>query len=113
MFLTARTSIEDKKTGYQLKADDYICKPFIPEELIEKVKAILRRKETIQKKEQVSFSKKVTHLQQLISHNATHELKSPLGVIIGNLDIALRYMDSDPENKVLPFLKDARISAIV
>ncbi len=111
IFLTARTSIEDKKTGYALKADDYICKPFIPEELVEKVKAVLRRKETIQKKAQVSFSKKVTHMQQLISHNATHELKSPLGVIIGNLDVALRFMESEPENKILPFLKDARTSA--
>lgn len=43
IFLTAKTHVEDRLTGLKLGADDYITKPFHNEELILKVKAILRR----------------------------------------------------------------------
>jgi len=43
IFLTAKTSEEDKIAGFALGADDYITKPFSPRELIARVKAIMRR----------------------------------------------------------------------
>ena len=41
--LTARTSREDRVRGLQIGADDYLCKPFAPEELIARMRAVLRR----------------------------------------------------------------------
>jgi DNA-binding response OmpR family regulator len=45
IFLTARSTEEDKVKGLELGADDYITKPFSPRELVARVKAVLRRSE--------------------------------------------------------------------
>ena len=43
LFLTARNSIEDKVRGLMMGGDDYVTKPFSLEELVARVRAILRR----------------------------------------------------------------------
>jgi two-component system, OmpR family, response regulator len=43
LFLTARDATEDKVRGLSLGADDYVTKPFSLEELVARVRAILRR----------------------------------------------------------------------
>ena len=43
IFLTARDTTSDKVEGLRLGSDDYVTKPFSIEELIERVKAVLRR----------------------------------------------------------------------
>lgn len=43
IFITARGMKEDKLQGYGLGADDYITKPFDEEELLWKMKAVIRR----------------------------------------------------------------------
>jgi len=43
IFLTAKSSEEDKIRGLELGADDYIVKPFSPRELAARVRAVLRR----------------------------------------------------------------------
>src|SRR5437764_967821 len=43
IFLTARDATADKVEGLRLGSDDYVTKPFSIEELIERVKAVLRR----------------------------------------------------------------------
>ena len=43
MFLTARGEADDRIRGLDLGADDYIVKPFLPKELVLRIKALLRR----------------------------------------------------------------------
>ena len=43
IFVTARVSVEDRLRGLKLGADDYIVKPFEILELVERVRAVLRR----------------------------------------------------------------------
>ena len=43
LFLTARDALDDKLRGFTLGGDDYMTKPFSIEELIVRVRAILRR----------------------------------------------------------------------
>ena len=43
IFLTARDATQDKIQGLRLGSDDYVTKPFSIEELVERVKAVLRR----------------------------------------------------------------------
>lgn len=44
IMLTARTDEQDRITGLEVGADDYIVKPFSPRELIARIKAVLRRR---------------------------------------------------------------------
>ncbi|MDM0119453.1 response regulator [Variovorax arabinosiphilus] len=43
IMLTARTEEVDRLIGLELGADDYICKPFSPREVVARVRAVLRR----------------------------------------------------------------------
>lgn len=45
IMLTARVEEIDRLLGLELGADDYICKPFSPREVIARVKSVLRRVE--------------------------------------------------------------------
>ncbi|MGI5246436.1 response regulator transcription factor [Dactylosporangium sp. CA-139066] len=43
LFLTARDSVEDRISGLTVGADDYVAKPFSLEEVVLRIRAILRR----------------------------------------------------------------------
>ncbi len=43
IFMTAKDAIEDKLQGFEVGADDYICKPFNHQELVARVQAVMRR----------------------------------------------------------------------
>lgn len=43
IMLTAKSALEEKVQGLALGADDYVTKPFSPQEIIARVKSILRR----------------------------------------------------------------------
>lgn len=54
IFITARSSDEDKIEAYDSGADDYLCKPFSSVELVLRVKAVLKRTKT-EYKEEIEF----------------------------------------------------------
>ena len=43
IFITAKTGENDVLTGFNIGADDYICKPFRVSEVLARVKAVIRR----------------------------------------------------------------------
>ena len=45
LFLTARDSVADRVRGLDGGADDYLCKPFAFDELLARIRALLRRRE--------------------------------------------------------------------
>ncbi len=45
IMVTARVEEVDRLLGLELGADDYICKPFSPREVVARVKAVLRRQQ--------------------------------------------------------------------
>jgi two-component system, OmpR family, response regulator BaeR len=52
MIITARVDEIDRLLGLELGADDYVCKPFSPREVVARVKAILRRAELLARAQQ-------------------------------------------------------------
>ena len=44
MMITARVDELDRLAGFESGADDYLCKPFSPNEMVARVKALLRRR---------------------------------------------------------------------
>ncbi|MCL4558169.1 MAG: response regulator transcription factor [Deltaproteobacteria bacterium] len=67
IFLTAKNSTEEKILGLDLGADDYLTKPFEFEELCARIRAILRRHESVR-------DTKLT-LSDLELNLVTHEVK--------------------------------------
>jgi len=55
LMLTAKEEITDKVTGLDCGADDYMTKPFAPEELLARIRALARRQGDIMP-EELSFS---------------------------------------------------------
>lgn len=43
IFMTAQDTVESKLQGFRMGADDYICKPYHPQELVARVHALMRR----------------------------------------------------------------------
>lgn len=51
IMLTAKGTLKDKATGFNLGADDYLTKPFLATELMLRINAVSRRKGEIENKE--------------------------------------------------------------
>jgi len=56
LMLTARDAVEDRVTGLDSGADDYLVKPFTPPELLARIRALLRRAETTSKERPLSYA---------------------------------------------------------
>jgi len=56
LFLTARDAVEDKVRGLTLGGDDYVTKPFSLEELVARVRALLRRAGTAEESGPIVFA---------------------------------------------------------
>ena len=57
LMLTARGEPMDRVVGLELGADDYLAKPFEPRELQARLRAILRRKGTVEKSDVLRFGR--------------------------------------------------------
>jgi two-component system, OmpR family, response regulator RpaA len=77
LFLTAKTKDEDKITGFNAGADDYLGKPFNLDELILRVKAIIRRTTTLKREIETEQNNKGFSLGNIFAKksNSALELK--------------------------------------
>ena len=55
IMLTAKSTTEDKIHGLDLGADDYLPKPFVVEELLARIRALLRRQPTYEEENKLEF----------------------------------------------------------
>ena len=56
LMLTARDAVEDRVQGLDVGADDYLVKPFAPDELLARIRALLRRPTVAGMGEPVTYS---------------------------------------------------------
>lgn len=57
IILSALDGIDDRKEGFENKADDYLVKPFFPDELLWRIDAVLRRSKNIKNEERINLGK--------------------------------------------------------
>lgn len=100
IFLTAKGQRKEVLKGKGMGVEDYITKPFEPEELIVAVRARLGRARAIRRATEVEFDQ----LKQQIVTILSHELRTPLTYILGYTDLALDNITSLPLETVEEFL---------
>ena len=71
MLLTAKDAVEDRITGLDSGADDYLSKPFAMGEFLARVRAMLRRRE--------EYSPDVITFGNVSLNTASYELSTPSG----------------------------------
>jgi two-component system sensor histidine kinase/response regulator len=79
IFLTARSARSDQRKGMVLGADDYITKPFEPRELIESIKGVLAKRETLSER----LKHYTDEYHREMAAPWAHELLTPLNGILG------------------------------
>jgi signal transduction histidine kinase len=103
IFLTARTGVDDRVHGIRDGADDYITKPFVTEELLARVEAVLRRVRMEQARGRDEMKEiarqNMEKLKQEILQNFHHEMRTPLTNIIMPLELVVNKKFEDPEEQ--------------
>lgn len=104
IFLTARTGVEDRVNGIRDGADDYVTKPFVTEELLARMEAVLRRVQLEQARgrDEVRESARqdMEKLKQEILQNFHHEMRTPLTNIIMPLELVVNKKFENPEEQI-------------
>lgn len=75
IMLSAKGETFDKVLGLELGADDYIVKPFDTKEVVARIKAVLRRSESVSTEKANVFENKVVELENLSINLTKYELK--------------------------------------
>ncbi|MCX6055323.1 MAG: response regulator [Chloroflexi bacterium] len=111
LFLTARTAPMDKLSGLENGADDYITKPFDVNELLARIHSVLRREELGRQKGILETTKNMDQLRRSISTNLSHEMRTPLAILISTLDLVVRQKFTESNEDLDFYIKTANNSA--
>jgi DNA-binding response OmpR family regulator len=108
VMLTARGADTDRIVGLELGADDYLPKPFNPRELLARLRAVLRRREGVQRHSVLRFGRieidpgartvRVDGAERVLtSHqfDLLHELARSAGRVVSRAALLERVRDSD------------------
>lgn len=100
IFLTAKADREDRLKGKYLGAEDYITKPFDPQELVIAVHARIERAQAVR---QVTETE-IDQLKQQIVTVLSHEMRTPLTYVRGYTELALDDVSSLSPDALEDFL---------
>ena len=75
ILLTAKGSADERVEGLEIRADDYLPKPFEPKELVLRIKNILKKTKETNLKSVIKFSNTEIDLNKLIIFNNGNEFK--------------------------------------
>jgi DNA-binding response OmpR family regulator len=96
LFLTAKTEHEDRVQGFLTGGDDYIIKPFHPEELMARIAAAMRRRSMDKVSAQMLTKGKLT-----LDIIAGHALIDGVDLSLQPKEFALLLLFAQNENKIL------------
>ena len=85
IFLTAKGMTLDRTQGYEAGVDDYISKPFDPDELVARVKNVVRRQERLLAEaarfadtDVGQMAKQITEIKSMLTQNDTNSARKDL-----------------------------------
>lgn len=107
IFLTARAEKEDRLKGKAMGAEDYLVKPFDPQELLVVVRSRIGRAEAIREATEGEFEE----LKQQIITLLSHELRTPLTSVYGYTELALEDAAQLPSGEFQQYLIGIRRGA--
>ena len=96
ILLTGQTGQTAMRQGMSLGADDFLTKPFKPEELYAAIQTRLDRAQTMAEQ----TSQKLADLRGRITHVLPHELRTPLQSILGFADILAEEYNTLPREEI-------------
>lgn len=111
LFLTARTAPADKLVGLENGADDYITKPFEVNELLARIKSVLRREALGRQRGLEESAQALENMRRNISSNLSHEMRTPLTVLLATLDLVLRDKFVGMDQDLVHYMQRASSSA--
>jgi DNA-binding response OmpR family regulator len=103
IIVSSLRDVNDKLKGMETGADDYMVKPFNPDELFGRIKARLR----IQELEKELVGKKQIETVLSMAVTLQHEINNPLAGIMGNAEVLKKWQ------KLGPAEVDKSISAVM
>lgn len=89
IFMTAKADRVDIRQGMELGADDYLTKPYTPDEVLKAIGTQLKKQEAIDS----SAQSKLEELRNNIVHSLPHELRTPLNGILGFSELIIYKCD--------------------
>jgi signal transduction histidine kinase len=123
LMLSARVSLTDRMAGYRAEADDYLTKPFEPDELRAKVRILLRLKRTqdelsalnrslgqqVRMRTRELMEKERQAMIGRMLQGIVHNLRGPLTAVIGNTEIVGLLIQRLSQSSRLDSSEDAAI----
>lgn len=100
LLLTARTLIDDRLEGLEMGADDYLTKPFHPNELQLKVRNILKQRQKM--RERFSEAKEFTPKSVTVTSSDEQFLQDLIELVESNID--------NPDFKIEQFAQELAVS---
>ena len=91
LFLTARTAKADVRLAKQIGVEDFLTKPFEPEDLIVAIENALRRS-TVMRSERDGY---LSEMQRRILSMLQEEFRTPLSLILGYAELLQEVPDSE------------------
>jgi two-component system OmpR family response regulator len=82
LMLTARTDDTDRILGLEMGADDYLGKPFVPRELLARIRAILRRARALPANLQSTHSPNIWRFSGYSLDGVSRQVRNPDGVLL-------------------------------
>ena len=104
LLLTALSSREDIRYGMDMGADDYITKPFTPDELLNSVSQRIRKAE--------KYNAHFERLKSNIMKYIPHELRTPLTPILGYSRMLLDDINSFSNDEILDMILTIKKSGL-
>ena len=106
IFLTGKAERADIRQGMKLGADDYLTKPFRPQELLETVVARLKKKVLVER----TTKAQMEELRTQITYHLPHELNTPLNGIISAAAFLEEFADCLEPEEIKEMAEDIKNS---